>query len=157
MINLYSCTQPMFVFLMIAKFNCTVPGTVTDFNIECNIVTIFPTTTQPNSSILIHIVPTVTHTVRSNFSPSFTAVNSTMPDNHPSKFSGSIPFNVTISFGVVLVILLLTIVGCALFVSLIKKRKKIKSITSHSAAADSIEHPQQTHNPSRQALTIVMK
>ena len=40
---------------MKAKFHCTVPGTLTDFNMECNIVTIFPTTTQPNSSnIILH-------------------------------------------------------------------------------------------------------
>ena len=142
---------------MIAKFNCTVPGTVTDFNMECNIVTVFPTTTQPNSSSLMHTLPAVTHTVRSDLSPTFTAINSTMPDNHPSQFSVSIPFYVGISFGVVLAILILTIIGYALFVSLIKKRKKIKSITSHNAAADSIEHPQLTHNPSGQALTIAMK
>ena len=142
---------------MIAKFNCTVPGTFIDFNIECNIVTIFPTATQPNSSNLAHTLPAVTHTVRSDLSLAIAAVDSTMPDNHLSQFSGSIPFYVTISFGVVLVILLLTVIGYALFVSLIKKRKKLKSMTSHNAAADSIEHPQQTHNPSRQPLTIVMK
>ena len=143
---------------MIAKFNCTVPGTFTDFFMECSIITIFPKTTQLSSSILMRILPTVTNTVRSDFSPAFTAINSTMPENHQSEFSvGSIPFYVTIASGVVLAILILPIIGYALFVSLIKKRKKIKSITSHTVAADSIEHPQQTHNPSRQALTIAMK
>ena len=124
---------------MIAKFNCTVPGTVTDFNIECNIVTIFPTTIQPNSSILMRTLPAVTHTVRSDYSSVFTTVNSTIPENHILEFRvGSIPFYVTISFGVVLVILILTVIGYALFVSLIKKRKKIKSITGHNAAATTL-------------------
>ena len=81
-----------------------------------------------------------------------------MPENHASEFNvGSIPIYVTIALGVVLAIFILTIIGYVLFVLLIRKRKKIKSITSHNAAADSIEHPQLTHNPSRQTLTIVMK
>ena len=81
-----------------------------------------------------------------------------MPENHASEFNvGSIPIYVTIALGVVLAILILPIVGYALFVSLIRKRKKIKSITSHNVAADFIEHPQLTHNPSGKALTIVMK
>ena len=68
--------------------------------------------------------------MRSDLSPAFSAVNRTMPENHASEFNvGSIPIYVTITLGVVLAILSLTVIGYVLFVLLIRKRKKIKSIT----------------------------